>query len=412
MVHTHPNLAKEFHPSKNLTLKPSELLAGTNRLIWWKCSICDNEWRVKGQHRAEGSGCPYCNNGRLHSDGRNSIFNDERLSIEWCNEKNESSDPRKITVGSNNTYFWRCHVCNHRFRNSPSNRYHFEQNCGACMNNTAHSSGSNSIAITHPELANEIHDVLNENLDISSIKVASSRKIWWKCSTCDHEWRATPYRRLSSIHTKSRGCGVCSGNSIHSNGSNSMKNTHPQLSLEFDKEKNHPLTPENIKAGTNKKLWWICEVKSSKPCGHTWSASGASRSFTNVLNKKIGTGCPKCLKKSQTELYNLIGLIYPNREILFDYKHPELRFKLSNKKMELDIWIPHINLAIEYQGRQHYDIMEHWGGIEALEMIKRRDKEKKEKCKDYGIKLIEFHHLLEIDKSTVKKLLADNDIDV
>lgn len=71
-------------------------------------------------------------------------------------------------------------------------------------------------------------------------------------------------------------------------------------------------------------------------------------------------------------------------EIFCDFMHPQLEFKDSKVKMELDIWIPSISFAIEYQGVQHYE-------NSILNSGKERgilDKEKVEACKQLGISLV------------------------
>lgn len=87
-------------------------------------------------------------------------------------------------------------------------------------------------------------------------------------------------------------------------------------------------------------------------------------------------------KKNQKRLFKLVKEIFPNEVIHFDFKHHELRFESSNYPMELDIWIPCLNLAFEYQGEQHYydeDVME-------------RDEQKRSACVENSIHLIEIPH--------------------
>jgi DNA-directed RNA polymerase subunit RPC12/RpoP len=55
-----PDIALEWHPTKNLGLKPTEITAGSNKRVWWKCSICDNEWETSVTQRVSGSNCPLC----------------------------------------------------------------------------------------------------------------------------------------------------------------------------------------------------------------------------------------------------------------------------------------------------------------------------------------------------------------
>jgi hypothetical protein len=58
--------------------------------------------------------------------------------------------------------------------------------------------------------------------------------------------------------------------------------------------------------------------------------------------------------KSQSLLVRRLKSIFPNEEIIENFLHPTLKFQFSDKKMQLDIWMPHRNLAIEYNGAQHY----------------------------------------------------------
>ena len=46
-----------------------------------------------------------------------------------------------------------------------------------------------------------------------------------------------------------------------------MATTHPEISKEWNYEKNGDLKPTDIKAGSNKNVWWKCER------GHEWQAA-------------------------------------------------------------------------------------------------------------------------------------------
>ena len=97
--------------------------------------------------------------------------------------------------------------------------------------------------------------------------------------------------------------------------------------------------------------------------------------------------------------------IFPNEEIHFDFKHPELRFQKTNKRMELDIWLPGLKLAVEYQGHQHYEPVEYWGGEEGFRKIQRRDKQKRKSCKEAGIRLIEIKHTWQPDLESLRSIV-------
>ena len=60
LVEKYPELAKEWHPTKNGELTPHDVTAGSGKEIWWKCKECNYEWQAKIYHRASGSGCSKC----------------------------------------------------------------------------------------------------------------------------------------------------------------------------------------------------------------------------------------------------------------------------------------------------------------------------------------------------------------
>lgn len=97
-------------------------------------------------------------------------------------------------------------------------------------------------------------------------------------------------------------------------------------------------------------------------------------------------------RKRQKSIYSIVKKYFPNDKVEWNYKHSELLYKRSKKKMELDIYLPSKSLAIEYQGEQHFIPLEHFGGKERLIELQRRDKEKTEACKDNGISLIEIDY--------------------
>jgi len=57
---THPELAKEWHPTKNGELKPTDVTYGSERKIWW-LGACGHEWQATPNVRTYWKrGCPYC----------------------------------------------------------------------------------------------------------------------------------------------------------------------------------------------------------------------------------------------------------------------------------------------------------------------------------------------------------------
>ena len=96
--------------------------------------------------------------------------------------------------------------------------------------------------------------------------------------------------------------------------------------------------------------------------------------------------------KSQLNLYRFLKNKFTNTIIQYNYKHPELLFTKSKRKMELDLYFPELNIGIEVQGEQHYRPA--WGGKKELKKILHRDKEKRSACKNNNIELIEIKQKL------------------
>jgi DNA-directed RNA polymerase subunit RPC12/RpoP len=221
-----------------------------------------------------------------------------------------------------------------------------------------------------------------------NITAGTDKRLNWICAECSHEWSANGYSRASGA-----GCPACANKVIHIDGRNSMRSTHPNLTAELHPTKNGDVTPDNLIAGSDKRLIWVCAE-----CSGEWEATLNNR--TSNLS-----GCPMCTKKTQRELFNIVTKLFPDNEVKWDYKHPKLRFSGSGKKMELDIWVPHLKLGIEYQGEQHFMPKDHWGGKEEYESIKKRDAEKREACRKTGIRLIEVHYSWDRTKESIVEMI-------
>ena len=57
---TRPDIAADWHPTKNGDLKPTDVTKGRRDMIWWKCHVCGHEWQDSLNHRNRGRGCSNC----------------------------------------------------------------------------------------------------------------------------------------------------------------------------------------------------------------------------------------------------------------------------------------------------------------------------------------------------------------
>jgi len=99
---------------------------------------------------------------------------------------------------------------------------------------------------------------------------------------------------------------------------------------------------------------------------------------------------------TETLLYQLVCQIFPKEKIYRHYRPDFLEY------LELDVFIPHLNVGIEYQGIQHFEPVKHWGGKASLTKVVERDKKKKKLCTKNGINLIYFYYYEELSRELVE----------
>ena len=61
LAETHPEVAKQWHPSKNGDLMPNDFTSGSSKKVWWKCDKGDDhEWEAIVKNRTKGARCAIC----------------------------------------------------------------------------------------------------------------------------------------------------------------------------------------------------------------------------------------------------------------------------------------------------------------------------------------------------------------
>lgn len=87
---------------------------------------------------------------------------------------------------------------------------------------------------------------------------------------------------------------------------------------------------------------------------------------------------------SETILYLRTCAAFPDCCVVRHYRPRGLR------GLSVDVYIPELKVGIEYQGAQHFEALEHWGGETAFKATRHRDERKKAEFQKLGISIVEF----------------------
>lgn len=118
-------------------------------------------------------------------------------------------------------------------------------------------------------------------------------------------------------------------------------------------------------------------------------------------NHLQGNGCPKCYKSLGEE--KIISIL---EKLEIDWIPQKTFENCKNKyKLRFDFWLPRYNLCIEWDGPQHYQPIDFFGGQETLERNNKHDNIKNIFCINNNINLLRINYLQE---DNIETLLLDS----
>ena len=96
-----PALASEWDNDRNGNTGPDEVMSGSEKKAWWKCSL-GHSWRAAVYSRnSAGNGCPYCAGQKVLAGFNDLASRNPALASEWDYEKNGPLKPEEVTERSN-----------------------------------------------------------------------------------------------------------------------------------------------------------------------------------------------------------------------------------------------------------------------------------------------------------------------
>lgn len=296
-------------------LLPETLSMNSGTRVWWTCEK-KHSWESSPNTRTSmKTGCPYCSNRRILV-GYNDLATTQPELVKYWNDP--GVEPTQVTAGSKKSVLWECDY-GHEYL-SPIRKQVAKRSCTVCSGHTV-ITGVNDIGTLKPSLADE----WNDPNPITMYGKGNPYKASWRCIQ-DHEWSATVASRVAGA-----GCPYCSGRYAVP-GSTDLESRFPELSAEWGEE--NDLEPSEVTYQSNKKTWWRC------PNGHQNYLAAVS----DRTRKTKATGCPQCahlVSRAEVELGDWIETL-------------GFRVERSNRTLiapkELDIYIPELKIAIEFNG--------------------------------------------------------------
>ena len=118
---------------------------------------------------------------------------------------------------------------------------------------------------------------------------------------------------------------------------------------------------------------------------------------TKIRTSLTADGVIRPKWKHELTLFRAVREKYP--DTLYQYR-PEWLGRQS-----LDLYIPSIRTAVEYQGVQHYLPVEFFGGEEALSGRQALDQRKKQLCAENGVCLVEWPYSIDPTPRNIRQLI-------
>jgi hypothetical protein len=271
---THPLVYVELHPILNTGVAIESLGSSSNKVVWWG-RICRGRWHEWPSavltRSVRGAQCGVCS-GKHVMVGENDLATAHpNLALQWHPTLNGSLTPQAVTAGSSKRAWWLCDR-GHHFESKIASRAITGNGCRYCADQAIWP-GETDMASTEPWMTERWHPTLNGDVTPNDVMAQSNRMAWWICEL-GHAYD----NRCDRIFLGDT-CPYCSGRRVLP-GFNDIATTHPDLATRWHPTKNGDFTPTDVSAGSDKRVWWVCDI------GHAYDIA--------ISTAASGVGCGTC----------------------------------------------------------------------------------------------------------------------
>lgn len=232
----YPEIAAQWHPTKNGKVKPEEVFWKSSKRVWWQCSE-SHIWSATILSRsALNTGCPYCADYFLTDKNRLSVQFPE-IASEWHPTKNRALWPKfqgdfkisynrqldpsqrdygskrqlrpsDVFAGSQEEVWWQCKKsAEHVWKASVLARTKKKEPCPFCSGRKACS--DNNLAVLYPGLTRQWHS-RNGSLLPTQVTPSSLRSVHWRCfKNAEHAWEAKIAEVVAAYKNGMSSCPAC-----------------------------------------------------------------------------------------------------------------------------------------------------------------------------------------------------------
>lgn len=185
-----PELASEWYPTKNGSLKPEDFTPNSNEDAWWKCENGHEFYERIGNRHRFSMPCSDC---KIES---NSIATKHpHLVEEWDYKNNGDRTPHNTTCGINGLFSWICKN-GHSYEAKLITKIKGQGSCKTCK----------TLTYKYPEVLNSWDYIENDKLGLKPDNMTYGARtiVHWKCVHC-----SLPFERAVSKVTEGRPCPNC-----------------------------------------------------------------------------------------------------------------------------------------------------------------------------------------------------------
>ena len=318
-----------------------------NQKVLITCNQCKSEFYQVPMSHLVGNGCAKCGHKLriTESISRDRVFHAHEGSIWFVDDFKGQSERTTFE-----------HTCGHRWKTTPSKVYG-GTGCPKCdvENRTMSKTDFESrMRTAHCGSIVPLGEFVNTTTRMS-----------FRCTKCDHEYETEPRNALRN------GCHRCA-----------KRRSQEDFEKILEEVSRGEMTLLS-KYTTGRDLVEVLHQR----CGKSrWVVA------SEVIKK---AGCPYC-KTSHGNRF--IWNYLTDRDIEFE---SEQRFDTCKDKITLpfDFYIPDRKLLIEFDGKQHYEVVDYWGGEEGLNDRKRRDQIKDDWARDNNMNLFRIRFDDDLEES-------------